>query len=172
MNDSNTVSQLLGTIESFHIVQCSMYHERVATDGNNNPVHKFQGDTMIFNRVNLCHVNERKLRLGCAHSSVNLNFEGVLERLAVELPQRMEQILSFKTEFQAVVTQIYTLDHKVGQLEHDLAVCRMTSDETLKVTIKNSMTVLKGEHRKLMTRLSEIKSDIEQLIIQELKYKN
>nr|WP_321235758.1 hypothetical protein [uncultured Psychroserpens sp.] len=172
MQNTNNIPQILETIESFQIVKCDMFHEKVVVDVNERPIHRFQDDTIVFDRVKLCDIKHRNKRLGCAHSSVNIKFERVLEDLALALPECINQISELKNEFQSVVAEIYALDHKVGNLEHELAVCQLKSDTKEKDSIIVSMSLLKTEHRSFMTHLSKIKSDIEELIKDKCSNKN
>ena len=169
---SQNIFQILETVQSFQIAQCQMYHEKVVTDVDANPIHNLLDDAIVFNRVNLCDATHRKKRLGCAHSGVNLNFERVLEQLETALPQCKSQISEFKNEFKLVVTEIYALDHKVGNLEHDIAVCQLKFDTYGKDKLEHSLRLIKIEHKQLMNQLSEIKSDIEQLIKAKVNYSN
>lgn len=69
-----------------------------------------------------------------------------------------------------MVTEIYALDHKVGTLEHDIAVCQLKCDTYGKDKLKHSLRLIKIEHKQLMNQLLEIKSDIEQLIKVKVNY--
>lgn len=170
MQNTDNIIKLLETIQSFQIVQCQMLHEKVAIGDDKKPISKSQDDTLVFDRASLCEIKHRNKRLGCAHSGVNINFERALEHLTAELPQCVNQISDFKNEFKSVVTKIYMIDHKVGNLEHDIAVCMLTFDDDGIDKLEQSMRVLKAEHRRLMNCLSKIKTDIEQLIKIELNY--
>ncbi|MCK8480884.1 hypothetical protein [Psychroserpens algicola] len=172
MEDLNTVQQLLKTLQDFQVVKCNMHHERVLTDLSNNPMFRKQDDAIIFDRVNLCPMKDRKLRLGCAHSPVNINFERHLKCLAAELPELQDQILNFTSQFKTVVSKIYMLDHNVGHIERDLAMCKLNSDDSKQEKLNRNLEDLKVQHRLFMTRLSEIKSDIEGLIVADLNYSN
>ena len=164
------IPELLEAIQSFQILQCEMQHEKVAIGLDRNPIHNFQDGVIVFDRVNLCDIKHRNRRLGCAHSCANTNFERVLDDLVIRLPQYVNQILAFKNEFKSVITLIYGLDHKVGNLEHDLAICKLNNDGQAKDEILSIQRLLKSEHRQLLHHLSKIKSDIEQLIKKELNY--
>lgn len=170
MQETNSISDLLQTIQSFQIVKCNMHHEKVRTDADGNLIYRTEDDHLFFDRVNLCDPKIRNWRLGCAHSKVNINFERFLEHVLTELPQKTNQILDLKTQFKAVISKIYNLDHKVGHLEHDLAVSALTSDNNNNESLMTSMSGFKIEHRRLMDCLSKIKSDIEQLIKSEINY--
>ncbi|MEH6535323.1 MAG: hypothetical protein V7719_02945 [Psychroserpens sp.] len=172
MQNTNNILQILETIQSFQIVQCQMHHEKVVTDVDENPIHNLQDDTIVFNRVKLCEIKQRNKRLGCAHSGVNINFERVLDNLITALPQSIKQISESKNKFKSVVTKIYALDHKVGNLEHDLAICKLTNDDCGKDNLMASMRLLKTEHTTLMDQLSKIKADIERLIKININYNN
>jgi hypothetical protein len=167
---SQHIVQILETIQSFQIVQCQMHHEKVALDVNDKPIHNVQDDTMIFDRVNLCHKAIRNKRLGCAHSGANLNFEHVLEQLKIALPKCTNQISEFISAIRSTVIKIYTLDHQVGYLEHDIAVCKLNCDTYGKDKLEQSLVVLKANHKEYMSLLFKIKADIEQLIVSEINY--
>ncbi|WP_040281250.1 hypothetical protein [Psychroserpens damuponensis] len=170
MDTAKHISELLKRLHDFEVVQCQMLHEKVAVDGSGHPIGNIFDDTLVFNRVNLCKQSLRNKRLGCAHSRVNLKFEQFLDDLKTALPNCMSQISGYKTEFQTVVAKIYELDHKVGYLEHDIALCELNIDTCGKDKLQQSLRVLKTNHGKLMTLLSKIKSDIEELIYVEMNY--
>lgn len=142
-----------------------MHHEKVASDTDAIPIHNVQDDTIVFNRVSLCNIKHRNKRLGCAHSKVNVNFQKVLDNLETTFPQGKNQISKFKNEFESVIMKIYTLDHKVGHLEHDIAMSKLNNDTNKETQLLKSMRLLKVEHKSLMNQLSKIKSDIEQFIL-------
>ena len=171
-NTTHNIVEILEIIQSFQIVQCQMHHEKVAVDVNTRPIHNSLNGTLVFDRVNLCDKTLRNKRLGCAHSGANLNFERVLEQLETTLPQCKDQISKFTSAFTSVVTNIYALDHKVGYLEHDLAVCKLNFDTCGKDRLQNALHELKKDHREYMNLLLKIKTDIEQLIITEINYSN
>lgn len=170
MKATDNISELLERIKSFKIVKCNMHHEKVATNVDQKPIYKVLDDAVVFDRAHLCNIKDRNLRLGCAHSGVNLNFERLLESVATELPEISHHISDIKNEFNTVISNIYALDHRVGHLEHDLALCQLNSNKRQRETLMSSMTILKSEHRTYMDQLQNIKSDIEQLIKMELNY--
>jgi hypothetical protein len=172
MKNANNIIQLFENLQSFQIVQCQMHHEQVLTNSDENPMYNVLEDKHVFDRVKLCDSAIRNKRLGCAHSGANLNFERVLEQLETVLPKCSNQILEYKNEFQSVVSKIYALDHKVGHLEHDIAVCTLNFDIHGKDKLEQILHVLKLEHTTLMNLLSTIKTDIEKLIQPEVNYSN
>jgi hypothetical protein len=147
-----------------------MHHEKVLTDLDEKPIHRSIGETLIFDRVKLCDVALRNKRLGCAHSGVNLNFEHVLDQLLIALPQCVKQISEFKSEFKSVILKIHTLDHNVGNLEHDIGMSKLSFDNFGKNNQEESLRFLKTEHDMLMKALKKIKTDIEQLTKTEINY--
>ncbi len=172
MQKSNTIPQLLKTIEDFQIVKCNMYHESVVIDSNRKPVYKRIDDAIVFDRVSLCDANHRKVRLGCAHSIVNSNFSKILENAQLLIPKQSNEILIFKNKFEAVIAKIYVLDHKKGQMEHELAIFEMTSNGKSNAQLDLSMNVLKAEHNILMDNIISIKSDIESFISKVINNSN
>ncbi|MCD2260746.1 hypothetical protein [Psychroserpens luteolus] len=164
MSHVENISNLLEKIQAFQVVKCNMHHERVAFDSHKKPIYRQTDKDIFFDRVSLCDVKHRKLRLGCAHSSVNMNFIRLLESLEQELPQQSPQFLVFKETFNDLISKIYALDHKKGQLEHDLALFKITSDIDGNEQLKTVSKTLKAEHEMLMDQLLVIKSDIELFI--------
>ncbi|MFT5846903.1 MAG: hypothetical protein ACJARX_001827 [Psychroserpens sp.] len=65
---------------------------------------------------------------------------------------------------------MYALDHKVGNLEHDIAVCKLNFDGFGNAKLEQVLMLLKTEHRQLMNLLLKNKTDIERLIITEINY--
>ena len=158
------IMETFDDIKSFDVVQCSMHHEKVAFDKKGSPIHSLQGNSVVFDRIQLCAPEYRCLNIGCAHSSSNIKFERLLEHLETLLPKDADQIMLFKNQFQSTITKIYALDHKVGHLEHELALCLLKPNHDRNRHLKASMAILKSEHKGLICELSRIKSDIEQFI--------
>ena len=165
MSSNNHITQFLEKIQAFQVVTCNMHHERVAFDKDRQPLYKKTGDNISFTRQRLCNLTLRKERLGCAHSNANMNFIRLLDDLATHLPTYSNQILRFKHNCSTLITNIYKLDHEKGQLEHNLALCKLTvnlhQEDQLAVISKQ----LKDRHEQLMEELSVLKSDIELFII-------
>jgi hypothetical protein len=147
-----------------------MHHEKVLANTDDRPIHHSLDNALVFDRVHLCVRSLRNKRLGCAHSRVNLNFERILEQLEIAVPQCMTQIFNYKNEFKSLIIKMYALDHKVGHLEHDIAVCKLNFDSYGNGKLEQVLLLLKTEHRQLVSLLSKIKTDIEQLIITEINY--
>ena len=164
INESEKTKQLLLRFQKFEIVKCGMYHEHIVLDVNKKAVYKEDNNTIIFNREKLCNTEVRAVRLGCAHSSSNHNFEELLDSLSALLPRKSLLILNLKNEFKAVVSRIYMLDHKKGQLEHDLALCKITLDYSENEALAQLSCRIKEEHNMLMEDLVEIKANIKRLI--------
>ena len=164
INKSEKINKLRLQFQKFEIVKCGMYHEHVVFGLNKKPVYREDNKTLVFNRVELCNTEDRVVRLGCAHSSSNHSFEELLDSLSALLPRKSLLILNLKNEFKAVVSRIYMLDHKKGQLEHDLALCKITLDYNENEALAQLSCKIKEEHNMLMEDLVEIKANIKRLI--------
>ncbi|WP_298900283.1 hypothetical protein [uncultured Psychroserpens sp.] len=164
MNTAHHITHLLKKIQEFQVIKCNMHHERVVFNANRKPVYRKTANEYFFDRVNLCDAKLRKQRLGCAHSSVNQNFAKVIDDLAQQLPKKAQQILRFKKQCNNIVNKIYQLDHEKGQLEHDLALCKLTPDTHQENQLEVVSKLLKHRHGILMDELSVMKSDIELFI--------
>ena len=168
MEVANRLLGILENVKSFQVVKCQMHHEKVAIGENDIPLYAEQDGILAFNRVNLCDNKHRRWRLGCAHSTVNTNFEHVLKDLEKTLPHFSSQISALRHKFKAVILEIYALDHKVGNLEHDLASKKLSGENSEVSKILESLNKVKAEHSLLMERLSKIRSEIEQCILERL----
>ncbi|WP_047548048.1 hypothetical protein [Psychroserpens sp. Hel_I_66] len=164
MGSAKDISQLLEFIQSFQVVKCNMHHEGVAVDEDNHPIFRSENNTIIFKRINLCDPKLRSIRLGCAHSHSNLNFQNALDHLSKALPEYKEHISEVKKRFILIISKIYELDHKVGHLEHDTALVKIENDLCPSISMKADLQDLKLEHRQLMDQLLNIKTEIENLM--------
>ena len=164
MKTSSQLEELYQTIRSFQIVKCEMYHERVAIGAKGIPIASTSENTVVFKRVSLCNTKDRNMRLGCAHSKVNVHFKKVLTDLENTFPDEAHRIVDFKMRFRTIVNQIYVLDHRMGHLEHDFALSTLDKDESKIFQISQAIAHLKLEHSAMMEQLSELKSEIESLV--------
>nr|WP_321225410.1 hypothetical protein [uncultured Psychroserpens sp.] len=169
MNTSSQITQILKTVKSFKVVQCQMHHEKVVVDTHGKPMFNSIENALVFKRVNLCKAAIRQKRLGCAHSSSNLNFEYILDDLKTIVPHCTRQISELKKEFKTIVSKIYAIDHKVGNVEHEIANS-VLNDFFGKDKLEGNLHFLKIEHKELMQLLLGVKADIEQLINSEINY--
>ena len=164
MSNQENIIRILHSFQKFKIVKCGMHHEQVASDQNKNPIYKENNSNIVFNRVKLCAAEDRIIRLGCAHSLSNYNFKNLLIELKELIPEKSHEILNLKNEFIRLIDEIYVLDHKKGQLEHDISLCIITSNYSKIDVLKRLSSKIKREHNLLMNNLITIKKDIESLI--------
>ncbi|MGS2727608.1 hypothetical protein ACU8DI_13445 [Psychroserpens sp. BH13MA-6] len=156
------------TFQKFQVVSCQLHHERVALNAQNKPRFKQLDRTITFDRIPLCPKNLRSHRLGCAHSKVNIDFDRLLEQLLEALPKQQEMITSFKQTFNQLIACIYELDHKKGQLEHDLALSELHSDGNQTNELQKDMNIVLIKHQESMDALELLRSDIERLIDEQV----
>lgn len=163
-----TLPEIRENLEHFKVVKCKLSHEVVAMDRNSGKALKTEvsGET-VYSRVNLCAINERKIRLGCAHSSANHSFNELLNKL----PKNDSILEGLQKEFNDVVLQIYQLDHVKGNLERDFA---LNSDVNFSGTISEQeirfkLNECEDLHGKSMDRLDSLRKAlikrIDELII-------
>ncbi|MBL4705953.1 MAG: hypothetical protein JKY54_15615 [Flavobacteriales bacterium] len=146
-------------LEKFQLVQCGLYHEKVAFNGETKmPISKGIGNQQEFKRVNLCDLSDRRKRLGCAHSMSNANFNQLIKDLA--LKDKSIGLLNLK--FNVVVNSIYQLDHRAGYLEKDHATS-LTPNNSHPIStseIEKELLEVKAIHFGYISQLEGIKSDI------------
>jgi hypothetical protein len=150
-----TISELKNALNSFKVVPCKMHHERVLLDAKTGaPVKSDIGLDEIFTRVQLCNIDLRTERLGCAHTVAQKTFNGLLETMAAQ----DVDIQSLQVQFNEVILKIYLLDHKKGDLEIEYARCldSGTSLDEIQNRIDKSIQL----HDSLISQLQEVKNNI------------
>lgn len=153
-----TTLQIKNKIEQFQVVKCDMYHEKIKLDiQTGQPVLKGTSNDSYYERVNLCGIVERSKRLGCAHSSSNNSFLNLIDELKTD----DQEIINLKKRISNLILQIYTLDHKKGELEKELVIS-ISFDDIQEKTIKiqEALTDSIMAHRKIMDELKMLKTKL------------
>lgn len=169
MLTSEEITSKLEQISELQIVKCAMHHEGVVLDSEGNPKYTELDGKIIFNRVPLCNSNIRKTRLGCAHGSANRTFEQLVRHLIKAYPKRSTGLIQLQNILSSVINKIYATDHKMGFLEHDLALCLFENNEFTHQKLLQKRQDLRTIHDGLLDQLQIVKSDIEMFIRKELK---
>lgn len=153
-----TLLQIKEKLEQFQVVKCDMYHEKIKLDiKTGQPISKETSNGSSYERVNLCGVVERSKRLGCAHSSSNNNFLNLID----ELKTNDQEIINFKKRISDLILQIYTLDHKKGELEKELVISNSLDDAKEKtIKVQEALTDSILAHRKIMNKLKTLKTKL------------
>ena len=168
VNLISDIQSIYENIEQLQVVKCGMFHEGVAINADGTPKHTTMDGVTVFDRMPLCDTQLRNVRLGCAHSGVNVKFENSLDKLIAFMPHNSEMISNFKTSFGVTITKIYTTDHQMGHLEHQLGQCEIDELMDEKAVLEGSKVLLKEKHDGLMSQLKRLKTDIELFIKTEL----
>ncbi|WP_157717089.1 hypothetical protein [Formosa sp. Hel1_31_208] len=168
MNLISDIQSIYENIEQLQVVKCGMFHEGVAINPDGTPKYSTMDSVTVFDRLPLCTHELRNVRLGCAHSGVNVKFESTLDKLIALMPHKSEIISSLKTSFSATITKIYTTDHQMGHLEHQLGHCQIDGLMHERAKLEESKALLKEKHDGLMNQLKQLKTDIELFIKNEL----
>ena len=152
-----TILQIKNKIEQFHVVKCDMYHEKIKMDNTGQPILNRTSNDSYYERMNLCETSERSKRLGCAHSSSNNNFLNLIDQLKTD----DQKIVDLKKEISDLILQVYTLDHKKGELEKELVIS-LGNDNVKKESIKiqERLTDSILTHRKLMDELKMLRNKL------------
>ena len=160
-----TLSELKQQLKHFKVVPCELYHELVALDKDSGlPLKTDATGTTLYQRVSLCDVEERKQRLGCAHSVSNVQYNNLLNAL----DPKDDTITALQETFNKTVLNIYKLDHDKGDLEKAYA-------ETLEPNYNGRHTIeavnqriadCKAVHNSLMKTLEDIRVCINERIDQ------
>ena len=138
-----------------------MAHEKVKLDAEGSPKQNSIADAVVFERISLCPSKDRDIRLGCAHTMVNVHFKTILSDLKQLIPTKWKIIASFELDFNALILKIYTLDHKRGNLEHDLALLHISSGPDIdREKLLESIRDLELDHDGLMSDLDDLKQAI------------
>jgi len=123
-----TLSEIKEKLNEFQFINCGLRHEQVLLDtATILPVLGGAIDPPTYMRVNLCNIEDRRKRLGCAHSPSNDSFNRLLD----QIPGDDDVIAQLQKQFNEVVLKIYVLDHQKGDLEKSIAEAtdtRLTND--------------------------------------------
>lgn len=153
----------LEELNKFEIVQCGLRHEDIRYDQKSGiPQKRFVGETVYYERNNLCDSSLRKIRLGCAHAPSNIHFNELVKSVAAGNEQIGEQLETFDD----LITQIYALDHEKGEWDKKRANCR-EMEQVPKAEMEKIEAHLSGvdvRHRLLIDQLTQIKKDLLQSI--------
>lgn len=153
-----TILQIKQKLEQFQVVKCDMYHEKIKLDiHTGQPILKETSNGSSYERVNLCGIVERSKRLGCAHSSSNNSFLNLID----ELKTNDQVIINFKKRISDLILQIYTLDHKKGELEKELVISNSFDDlKDKSIRIQKELTDSILSHRKIMDEINTLKAKL------------
>ena len=153
-----TILQIQKKIKQFQVVKCDMYHEKIKLDiKTGQPILKETSNGSSYERVNLCGVVQRSKRLGCAHSSSNNSFLNLIDGLKTN----NQEIINIKKRISDLILQIYTLDHKKGELEKELVISNNLDDVKEKtIKVQEALTDSVLTHRKIMDELKMLKTKL------------
>ena len=144
-------------LSNFKVIKCDMHHEKIQVKSDSNePIFNFQESKKTYVRNNLCPYKLRSERLGCAHSSANSNFIGLID----QLNSNDLRISELKTDVQSLINEVYKLDHEKGELEKEIHEC---SNERLE-SVEQELTTAIVKHRKMMCDLNALKTQLLSLI--------
>ncbi|MCL7754225.1 hypothetical protein MPF13_10670 [Polaribacter sp. Z022] len=161
------LNQIKKELNEFEIFKCEMYHEKVKTNSITKlPIKKCVDGKDVFIRVKLCNINLRQKRLGCAHSSVNLRFNALLDKIKVDT----NKVNKIKIKFNQTINNIYLLDHKKGNLEKEYAnlLLRNNIDLNKKHNLQNKIEDCVLIHNNYLNTLSLLKVELIKIINQNI----
>lgn len=152
-----SLSEIKSTIENFRTVECGLYHETVTTD-EQGPKKKVIAEEEIFERVSLCKNEDRRVRLGCAHSMANSEFDRILGSTQLQQPEIQE----LRKEFNRICMEIYRLDHKMGDLQKEYAQFLDVGEEgSIKFNgIEKEIKEARDAHGKFIRELTKIRDKV------------
>ncbi|ARV14485.1 hypothetical protein [Polaribacter sp. SA4-12] len=163
-----TLHDIKSNLEDFELFQCGMYHEKVRLD----PKTKLPLKTNIigenqFLRIDLCNSKLRKKRLGCAHSSANLNFNELINKIEID----SIHIKEIQIKINETILNIYELDHKKGNLEKEFAEVLLNTIPNLETrnNIQNKIGICISLHRDYIATLKVLKDELINIIDQTIK---
>ena len=151
--------ELKKNVNNFQLVQCGLYHEKVALDKQTNlPIKMEDLGTNEFQRVKLCNSEDRNHRLGCSHSIAGANFNSILD----ELIKADKSIETIKKEFNSILLSIYLLDHQTGNLEKKHAEIHSSTElnETLINEVEEELKSCRKLHSNHINELELIRKSV------------
>jgi hypothetical protein len=126
VNNYTTLHEIKEEMSRYHTAACKLIHEKVMLPKNSAPA---EGDPSVtppgFPRLGFCNASDRQWRLTCAHTMAAARFNRLLGQLAGTGLVEAERIQSERIN--ALLTEIYLLDHQKGNVEKDYAVLRQQS---------------------------------------------
>lgn len=142
-----TLLEIKEALIKFEVVQCGMYHEKVAIDQDTLlPIKVNNGIEEIYQRVNLCNAELRRWRLGCAHTSANDHFLNLI----CTIPNQNQTVEQIQQSYHILIGKICELDHQKGNLEKYYAQSLETNSALEAQKIKVQIAEVITQHREYM----------------------
>jgi hypothetical protein len=144
----------------YHTAACELIHEKVMLPKNSMPAEE---DTSVmqpgFPRLGFCNASDRQWRLTCAHTMAAARFNRLLDQLAGTGLVEAERIQSEKVN--ALLTEIYLLDHQKGNVEKDYAVLRRQSAPAPELqSAREKLNAIIHQHTILVRQVEALREEI------------
>ncbi|WP_207429023.1 hypothetical protein [Pedobacter sp. SYSU D00535] len=123
-------------------MSCKLKHEKVQK--NEVDLDRLEDQNVIFPRLGFCRKEDRNFRIGCAHTMANNNFKNLCKQVSELL--NMPQLTQLRHEMDHLVTQIYILDYKKGQLEKELAIAEIKRDSCTLNSLSDELSQVEATH--------------------------
>lgn len=152
-----SLEEIKNKLAAYEIVYCGMHHEKVALDPDSGkPLSDGDPNNPVYQRVALCDTSLRRVRLGCSHTSANNAFGNQLAVLCDTHPE----FQPLKQKFDNKILALYSLDHRKGNLEAELAGLLDGRLPANKEKIETQLEQCVTEHGGLMSDLKTIRDNI------------
>jgi hypothetical protein len=144
----------------YHTAACGLIHEKVMLPKNSMPAEE---DPSVmqpgFPRLGFCNASDRQWRLTCAHTMAAARFNRLLDQLAGTGLVEEGRVHSGKIN--ALLTEIYLLDHQKGNVEKDYAVLRRQSAPAPELqATRNKLNEIILRHSDLVGQVEALRAEI------------
>jgi hypothetical protein len=144
----------------YHTAACELIHEKVMLPKNSMSAE--EDDSVMqpgFPRLGFCNASDRQWRLTCAHTMAAARFNRLLDQLAGTGLVEADKIQSEKIN--ALLTEIYLLDHQKGNVEKDYAVLRQQSAPASELqSARDTLNEIIRQHTALVRQVEALRGEI------------
>ncbi|HEY0066009.1 MAG TPA: hypothetical protein VGB46_01560 [Flavisolibacter sp.] len=160
MNNYTILHGIKEEMSRYHTAACELIHEKVMLPKNSMPAEDDPSVTQPgFPRLGFCNASDRQWRLTCAHTMAAASFNRLLGRLADTGLLEAGRIQSEKIN--ALLTEIYLLDHQKGNVEKDYAVLRQQSAPAPELqSTREKLNEIIRQHTILVRQVEALRGEI------------
>lgn len=160
VNNHTILHEIKEEMSRYHAAACELIHEKVMLAKNSMPAEDDPSVTQPgLPRLGFCNASDRQWRLTCAHTMAASRFNRLLGQLADTGLVEADRIQFEKIN--ALLTEIYLLDHQKGNVEKDYAVLRQQSASTPELqSTREKLNQIIRQHTILVRQVEALREEI------------
>jgi hypothetical protein len=118
------IEDMVALIESFHVAQCAMAHERVCFTADGRAQTRSDGSARVFVRKGLCDWEHRAGQLSCAHTVARNRLDAIVEELATASIITPQRASALRRDIDDCANMIHETDWAMGEAAKRYAAAR------------------------------------------------